>query len=57
MFVHVVRAGSFALLPGYRRDGENLNVVVPSLERIPPAVTAFVEFAVSQIRASLAPKA
>ncbi|MDE2349822.1 MAG: LysR family transcriptional regulator [Gammaproteobacteria bacterium] len=45
------------VLPGYRRDGENLNVVVPSLERIPPAVTAFVEFAVSQIRASLAPKA
>ncbi len=53
-----VEAGRLCrVLPYYRRDGANLNVVVPSLERIPPAVTAFVEFAVRQIRASLAPKA
>ena len=39
------------ILPGYRRDGSNLNVVVPSLHQVPPAVSAFVEFAVRKFRA------
>ena len=44
------------VLPQHRRDGSNLNVVVPSLEQIPPAVTAFVEFAVRKFRAPPATK-
>jgi DNA-binding transcriptional LysR family regulator len=33
------------VLPGYRREGADLNVVLPSSQQIPTAVAAFVEFA------------
>lgn len=38
------------LLPEYRRDGANLNVLVPSNQQIPAAVTAFIEFAAEKLQ-------
>ncbi len=41
---HLVR-----VLPDYRRDGADFNVLLPSRQQIPIAVTAFVEFATERI--------
>jgi DNA-binding transcriptional LysR family regulator len=38
------------LLPGYRREGGDLNVVLPSSQQIPTAVAAFIEFAADKLR-------
>ena len=46
-----VRAGRLIhVLQGYRRDGADLNVVLPSRQHIPTAVSAFVEFAVLKLQ-------
>ena len=52
LIVPDLRAGRLVkVLPQYRREGADLNVVVPSREQIPLAVSAFVEFAHSKFRA------
>jgi DNA-binding transcriptional LysR family regulator len=38
------------VLQTYRRDGADLNIVLPSRQHIPTAVSAFVEFAVSKLQ-------
>jgi DNA-binding transcriptional LysR family regulator len=38
------------LLPDYRRDGADINVVLPSHEQIPTAVLAFVDFATDRLQ-------
>jgi DNA-binding transcriptional LysR family regulator len=38
------------VLPEYRREGADLNVVLPSIQQIPTAVSAFVEFATEKLR-------
>ncbi len=38
------------VLPDYRRDGADLNIVLPSRQQIPTAVAAFVEFATMRLR-------
>ena len=37
------------VLPAYRRDGADLNIVLPSRQQIPSAVAAFVEFATMRL--------
>jgi len=38
------------VLQGYRRDGADLNIVLPSRQHIPTAVSAFVEFAMQKLQ-------
>src|SRR6202790_4933894 len=46
-----LRAGRLVhVLPEYRRDGADFNILLPSRQQIPSAVTAFVEFAVEKLR-------
>ena len=46
-----LRAGRLIhVLQTYRRDGADLNIVLPSRQHIPSAVSAFVEFAVSKLQ-------
>lgn len=46
-----LRAGRLIhVLPGYRRDGADLNVILPSRLHIPTAVSAFVEFAMLKLQ-------
>jgi DNA-binding transcriptional LysR family regulator len=46
-----LRAGRLIhLLQGYRRDGADLNIVLPSRQHIPAAVSAFVEFAMLKLQ-------
>ena len=39
------------VLPDYRRDGAEFNVLLPSRQQIPSAVSAFVDFATERLRA------
>jgi DNA-binding transcriptional LysR family regulator len=46
-----LRAGRLVhVLPAYRRDGADFNILLPSRQQIPTAVSAFVEFATSRLR-------
>jgi DNA-binding transcriptional LysR family regulator len=46
-----IRAGRLIrVLPAYRRDGADFNVLLPSRQQIPSAVLAFVEFATDRLR-------
>jgi DNA-binding transcriptional LysR family regulator len=46
-----LRAGRLIhLLPAYRRDGADLNIILPSRQHIPTAVSAFVEFALLKLQ-------
>jgi DNA-binding transcriptional LysR family regulator len=48
------RAGRLvAVLPDYRREGADLNIVLPSRQHIPAAVSVFVEFATERLRSML----
>jgi hypothetical protein len=38
------------VLPEYRRDGADFNVLLPSREQIPTAVLAFVDFATERLQ-------
>lgn len=38
------------VLPDYRREGADLNVVVPTSQQIPTAVSAFAEFAADKLQ-------
>jgi DNA-binding transcriptional LysR family regulator len=57
LIVSDLRAGRLVhVLPAYRRDGADFNVVLPSRQQIPTAVSAFIEFAAERLR-SIAPNA
>jgi DNA-binding transcriptional LysR family regulator len=46
-----LRAGRLIhVLQDYRRDGADLNIVLPSRQHIPTAVSAFVEFAMLKLQ-------
>ena len=46
-----IRAGRLLrVLPHYRRDGAHLNVILPSSQQIPTAVSDFVEFAAGKLQ-------
>ena len=48
------------VLPDYRREGADLNVILPTRQQIPTAVSAFIEFAAKKLRSIIpgqAPKA
>jgi DNA-binding transcriptional LysR family regulator len=46
-----LRAGRLVrVLPDYRRDGADFNVVLPSRQQIPAAVSAFIEFVTERLR-------
>jgi DNA-binding transcriptional LysR family regulator len=46
-----LRAGRLLrVLPRYRRDGAHLNVILPSSQQIPTAVSVFVEFAAGKLQ-------
>jgi DNA-binding transcriptional LysR family regulator len=46
-----LRAGRLIhVLPAYRRDGADFNILLPSRQQIPTAVSAFIEFATSRLR-------
>jgi DNA-binding transcriptional LysR family regulator len=48
------------VLPDYRREGADLNVILPTRQQIPTAVSAFVEFAAKKLQSIIrgqAPKA
>jgi DNA-binding transcriptional LysR family regulator len=49
-----IRAGRLVrVLPEYRREGADFNVLLPSRQQIPSAVSAFVDFATEKLRAML----
>ena len=49
-----VHAGRLApVLPHYRREGADLNVIVPSSQQIPTAVLAFIEFASDKLESMM----
>jgi DNA-binding transcriptional LysR family regulator len=51
MITPEVRAGRLIrVLPAYRRDGADFNVLLPSRLQIPSAVSAFVDFATEKLR-------
>jgi hypothetical protein len=45
------------VLPDYRREGGDLNVILPTSQQIPTAVSAFVEFAAGKLRSIMGPEA
>jgi DNA-binding transcriptional LysR family regulator len=46
-----LRAGRLVhVLPDYRREGADFNIILPSGRQIPAAVSAFVEFATERLR-------
>ncbi|MEP6886314.1 MAG: LysR family transcriptional regulator [Gammaproteobacteria bacterium] len=47
---HLLSARLVHVLPGYTREGADLNVVLPSSQQIPTAVSAFVDFATDKFR-------
>jgi DNA-binding transcriptional LysR family regulator len=51
-----IRAGHLIrILPDYRREGADFNVVLPSREFVPKAVLAFIDFAEKRLRSTVAP--
>jgi DNA-binding transcriptional LysR family regulator len=54
LIVADLRAGRLVhVLPAYRRDGADFNIVLPSRQQIPTAVSAFVNFAAEKLRSIL----
>jgi DNA-binding transcriptional LysR family regulator len=53
--LHAGRLG--VVLPDYRREGGDLNVILPTSQQIPTAVSAFVEFAAGKLRSIMGPEA
>jgi DNA-binding transcriptional LysR family regulator len=53
--LHTGRLG--VVLPDYRREGADLNVILPTSQQIPTAVSAFVEFAAGKLRSIMGPEA
>jgi DNA-binding transcriptional LysR family regulator len=50
-----LRAGRLVhVLPAYRCDGADFNVLLPSRQQVPAAVLAFVEFATTRLRSMIA---
>jgi DNA-binding transcriptional LysR family regulator len=50
-----LRAGRLVrVLPDYRREGADLNILVPSRQQVPLAVAAFIEFAAQKLRSIMA---
>jgi hypothetical protein len=46
-----LRAGRLVhVLAAYKRDGADFNILLPSRQQIPTAVSAFIEFATSRLR-------
>lgn len=45
-----IRHGLVNVLPEYHRPGADLNVILPSGEQVPAAVSAFVEFAADKLQ-------
>jgi DNA-binding transcriptional LysR family regulator len=46
-----LRAGRLLhVLPGYKREAADLNVIVPSRQQIPTAVSAFVDFVADKLQ-------
>jgi DNA-binding transcriptional LysR family regulator len=54
---HILAGRLIHLLPQYRREGADLSVILPSSQQIPPAVSAFVEFATDKLRSVNQPQA
>jgi DNA-binding transcriptional LysR family regulator len=52
--LHAGRLG--VVLPDYRREGGDLNVILPTSQQIPTAVSAFVEFAAGKLRSIMGPE-
>ena len=53
-----LRAGRLlSVLPDYRRDGADFNVLLPSREQIPAAVAVFVEFAMARLHSMVSASA
>lgn len=50
---HLHAARLVHVLPGYTREGADLNVILPSSQQIPTAVSAFVDFATDKLRAMI----
>jgi len=50
---HLCAGRLIQVLPGYAREGADLNVIVPSSRQIPAAVSAFVDFAADKLRTML----
>ena len=46
---HIHSGRLVVVLPGYRREGVDLNVILPTPQQIPTAVSAFVEFAADKL--------
>ncbi|MDB6086641.1 MAG: LysR family transcriptional regulator [Gammaproteobacteria bacterium] len=58
LIVSEFRAGRLVhVLPAYRRDGADFNILLPSRQQIPTAVLAFVEFATARLRAMVSDEA
>ena len=53
--LHAGRLG--VVLPDYRREGGDLNVILPTSQQIPTAVSAFVEFAAGKLQSIMGPEA
>jgi DNA-binding transcriptional LysR family regulator len=47
---HLRAARLLRVLPHYRSDGAHLNVIIPSSQQIPTAVSDFVEFAAGKLQ-------
>jgi DNA-binding transcriptional LysR family regulator len=47
---HIHAGRLIPVLPDYRREGADLNVILPSSQQIPTAVSAFVDFATDKLR-------
>ena len=57
---HIHAGRLIHVLPDYRREGADLNVILPTSQQIPTAVSAFVEFAAEKLQSIIhgqAPKA
>jgi DNA-binding transcriptional LysR family regulator len=54
---HIQTGRLVHVLPDYRREGGDLNVILPTSEQIPTAVSAFVEFAAGKLESILGQQA
>jgi DNA-binding transcriptional LysR family regulator len=51
---HIQSGRLVVVLPDYRREGVDLNVILPTRQQIPTAVSAFVEFAADKLVSTMA---
>jgi DNA-binding transcriptional LysR family regulator len=54
---HIQTGRLVHVLPDYRREGGDLNVILPTSQQIPTAVSAFVEFAAGKLESILGQQA